>query len=908
MRFESLENRIVFALDGAAIVEVSQSDTEQEVGALLATATPRSTDDDFVFASQDLPQSTLDALLAESNTWGYAADQFEFTDNLYWSKGIKHQSLTVASEGHLIAERQASDTDLHTMWTAKHSESSCYTSGDLYMQQDYHYLISFDVRHPTSETSWLQDHDWAIVMQMWGPREAGETARNPPFSIYTESENGSPQWVIKSKGDSRLITQSGEYEEENTIKVPYGTIGDWHTWDIEFVPNPFGDGQIRAWLNGELVGELVDVKNIYYSHWQGLPVGPLNPTFGLYGGLADNGSDFMQVHLDDVSIQCNGLYQRSITGVVSGDADAKGHTVIAENTSTGAAISTVTGNAGVYAFNLDPGTYRLSSIHKDTGLVAQLANTVDINSASKTADIEFSSVPVPAPEPEPPAPEPQPEPTPEPPAPEPTPEPEDLPNLTIVGVEASDAQDPNFADNTLDGDLSTRWSAKGDGQTITFDLGIEQTVSQVGIAWYNGDSRDSTFQIEVSADGESWNQVFDGQSVRTASVYDYAVEESVVQFVRIVGFGNTVNTWNSILEVEISGPDPVAVPIPEEPTPEPTPAPPAATPWLNKLTGDLDGDGKDELITRQTDGSWAIYNADTGTESVWGSWSTAVEWHDVMVGDFDGDGLEDLVGRSDQGDWWVSTSTGIGFTTRLWDRWSTSITWTDVTVGDFNGDGRDDLIGRAESRNVDTNQTWWVAESGGESFMTSNWGRWSDIGWNDVMFADFTGDGRTDIAARAATDGTWWVSQSTGDAFNNVFWGTWSTAVDWTDVVSGDFDGDGKADIAGRAGTDGSWWLGRSLGDRFGNEFWGQWSTNVNWTDIGVGDFNGDGKSDIIRRAATDGSWWVAESDGDQFLDKHYANWSEEVDWLFISFADMDGDGEADLTGVDDKGATRIDT
>src|SRR5262249_45465985 len=81
--------------------------------------------------------------------------------------------------------------------------------------------------------------------------------------------------------------------------------------------------------------------------------------------------------------------------------------------------------------------------------------------------------------------------------------------LAVVSVSAS-ADDGNVPANTVDGSLSTRWSASGDAQWIQFDLGASCTVGSVAIAWYKGDLRSSRFDIRTSTDRFTWSDVFSG--------------------------------------------------------------------------------------------------------------------------------------------------------------------------------------------------------------------------------------------------------------------------------------------------------------------------------------------------------------------------------------------------------------
>src|SRR5947207_2601061 len=145
--------------------------------------------------------------------------------------------------------------------------------------------------------------------------------------------------------------------------------------------------------------------------------------------------------------------------------------------------------------------------------------------------------------------------------------------LSVAGVSAS-ANDGNVPANTLDGSLSTRWSASGDGQWILFDLGASQTVGAVSIAWYKGDQRSSLLEIQTSANASTWTTVFAGASSgKTAALESYDFNDSAARYVRIVGHGNSQNLWNSISETEIHGAGSGSVTN----TPPPPPPPPPPT-------------------------------------------------------------------------------------------------------------------------------------------------------------------------------------------------------------------------------------------------------------------------------------------------------------------------------------------
>lgn len=129
------------------------------------------------------------------------------------------------------------------------------------------------------------------------------------------------------------------------------------------------------------------------------------------------------------------------------------------------------------------------------------------------------------------------------------------PQIALSAPTVSTEQAPNVGANVLDGDLDTRWSAQGAGQTITFDLGSVQPVNRIDVAWYQGDSRSSSFAIELSDDGTSWRRVLDTQSSGTTTASEtHYFPGGPARHVRLVGYGNTVNDWNSITELRLLEP------------------------------------------------------------------------------------------------------------------------------------------------------------------------------------------------------------------------------------------------------------------------------------------------------------------------------------------------------------------
>ena len=81
-----------------------------------------------------------------------------------------------------------------------------------------------------------------------------------------------------------------------------------------------------------------------------------------------------------------------------------------------------------------------------------------------------------------------------------------------ISVSASSYQPDtsNYPSNTLDGNLSTRWSAEGDGQFITYDLGRIELVQSIDLAFYQPSGvRSNWFDVLLSNDGVALAQCAD---------------------------------------------------------------------------------------------------------------------------------------------------------------------------------------------------------------------------------------------------------------------------------------------------------------------------------------------------------------------------------------------------------------
>ena len=118
--------------------------------------------------------------------------------------------------------------------------------------------------------------------------------------------------------------------------------------------------------------------------------------------------------------------------------------------------------------------------------------------------------------------------------------------------------------------------------------------------------------------------------------------------------------------------------------------------------GDINGDGKDDILLRSNDGRW-LYNAMDGRRRIrdlsgFADLPSDWAWRYQGMGDFDGDGDDDVLLRHDNGRWYVYVMDGRdapdeGVRLVMY----ANADWQLAAIGDLNGDGTDDVLLRHRS-------------------------------------------------------------------------------------------------------------------------------------------------------------------------------------------------------------------
>ena len=294
--------------------------------------------------------------------------------------------------------------------------------------------------------------------------------------------------------------------------------------------------------------------------------------------------------------------------------------------------------------------------------------------------------------------------------------------------------------------------------------------------------------------------------------------------------------------------------------------------------GDVDGDGRDDVVGFGSSGVWLALSTGNGfdgpnlvLQDFQPNQGWRVDQHPRMLGDVNGDGMSDIIGFGSSGVW-LSTSTGTGFTnpTLVLQDFRPNQGWRvdrhPRMMADVNGDGRDDIIGFG-SAGV------WLSTSTGTGFtnptlvlqdfrLNQGW----RVDQHPRMLADVNGDGRDDIIGFGSSGV--WISTSTGSGFNSPqlalrsYRPSEGWRVDQHPRLASDVTGDGRADIVGfgSAGV----WLAISNGNGFetprlaSQDFRPGQGWRVEQHPRLLADVDGDGKSDIVGFGNS--GVWVAKA------------------------------------------------
>ena len=129
----------------------------------------------------------------------------------------------------------------------------------------------------------------------------------------------------------------------------------------------------------------------------------------------------------------------------------------------------------------------------------------------------------------------------------------------IVIVEASNSFSTDYPIKVIDGNLATKWSMDGDNHWLVFDIENPFKISHLQIAFLPDQNFESYFDIYVSQDKLLWEPVLiNAKSCNFSGlfqVFDFPVSKTTTDYnsVKLVGHGNSLNTWNYYSEFKLFG-------------------------------------------------------------------------------------------------------------------------------------------------------------------------------------------------------------------------------------------------------------------------------------------------------------------------------------------------------------------
>lgn len=115
------------------------------------------------------------------------------------------------------------------------------------------------------------------------------------------------------------------------------------------------------------------------------------------------------------------------------------------------------------------------------------------------------------------------------------------------------------ASNAIDGSTAwaDRWAAQGAPVNLVLDLGTEQSITDVAIAWGRGADFSYNFEIRARSEegSDSWQKIYAGSSSGdSAGLESYNVSDVDARWIRVKVFDNSDGSdWNHIKEVQILG-------------------------------------------------------------------------------------------------------------------------------------------------------------------------------------------------------------------------------------------------------------------------------------------------------------------------------------------------------------------
>jgi hypothetical protein len=255
-----------------------------------------------------------------------------------------------------------------------------------------------------------------------------------------------------------------------------------------------------------------------------------------------------------------------------------------------------------------------------------------------------------------------------------------------------------------------------------------------------------------------------------------------------------------------------------------------------------------------------------------GLWSDPSSYETIQTGDITGDGIDELVGRSPFGieahrfdsetGQWIPLYVGADPKLSDTEGWLDPQYHSTIQLGDLDGDGTDELLARdkdgvaAWDYNPES-QSWTALPTNTDLSDSESWDQAEY--YTTIQTGDIDGDGRQELLARAyagmdawkLTGDSWEKLSATGRPFTDE--GGWKFPQYYSTIQAADIDGDGADEVIGRDDgglveykfANGGWTALPPLG-KFPDD---PWQAPQYYSTIQTGDLVGDGKAEVFARA-----------------------------------------------------------
>jgi len=335
------------------------------------------------------------------------------------------------------------------------------------------------------------------------------------------------------------------------------------------------------------------------------------------------------------------------------------------------------------------------------------------------------------------------------------------------------------------------------------------------------------------------------------------------------------------------------------------------SPIPSAVTGDLNGDGKPDLVVASGSEIAIFLGNGDGSFQPTVDYAAGPDSSDVLLADVNGDGRLDLaVPASGCLPFSCSTTApstlflalGVGDGTFLGGvqypfQNNNDYPATQIATADFNGDGKPDLAAETNFAPQPTSFGVFLGKGNGALQAQISTPLLQDAG--PIGATDLNADGKADIATIYLNCNQGNTNCLPGDAavFISNGDGTFQPPVDYTiglqpvSLTTGDFNGDSKADLA--TANTGSSTISILLNNGDGTfQTHVDYSTGLNPIDIISGDFNGDGKLDLVTLTETGISVHLGNGDG---TFRPHMDYAVATVGLSLAAGDFNGDGKLDL-------------